>query len=81
MNGSYWRTGGTRSRQRLIETIRSRNILNEYPGVLLEGSSTHPRHPYSGRAKYAALDIEDSLPKVAPSEDILLDQKDDFRED
>jgi hypothetical protein len=48
-----------KSRQRVVDTIRRSGILEKYEGVLLGGSSKHPRYPDSGPAQYIPFDTED----------------------
>jgi hypothetical protein len=63
-------TTNKKLRQRVLDTIRRSGILDKYEGVLLAGSSKHPRNPNSGPARYLTLDagvvLSDILPPGTP---------------
>jgi len=67
-----------KSRQKVINTIRSNGILEKYEGVLLGAASRHPRHPASGPAQYIAkigLDTEDSSSRSFPQGIVVYTKK------
>ncbi|PMD57794.1 uncharacterized protein K444DRAFT_24532 [Hyaloscypha bicolor E] len=55
------------ARQKVIEVIRSNGILDKYEGVLLAGSSKHPRYPRSAPAEFIAFGLEIDASRSFPS--------------